>query len=152
MEKGKVLIITILTILIAAFIVFVAVMQHNFNNPEFDQTESGSVHNAELEENPEDETDDETEDSDDTEDKVQKEEEETEEEAVTHSTRYVTVETLNVRSGPGVDYEIAGVVVIDEEVSVEDSGEEWVKITTDEFEGYVNEKYLSDESSEEAAQ
>lgn len=81
--------------------------------------------------------------SDDNE-KIQTEDEE-ESEEITYSTRTVTADLLNARSGPGTDYDIVGIVTIDQEVEVEDDGSEWVKITTPDFTGYVNEKYLSEE-------
>ncbi|WP_165769144.1 SH3 domain-containing protein [Virgibacillus profundi] len=145
MNKGKGLIVGILTILIAAFIVFVVIMQNNFNNPEFAQSELGKVQISSDEENTDKDSNDMNQSTNTTESADDTDEENTEEESVTHSTRNVTVEILNVRSGPGVDYDIAGVVTIDQELEVEDSGDEWVEVTTDEFSGYVNEKYLSEE-------
>lgn len=152
MKRTKAFIAVILTIVALAFIVFVGIMQQKFTNPDFasmptPQTDTESVTSDEESESDvetdavagavgsvvtEDESDeDSTEDAEDVE--------------VSTSTRTVQVETLNARSGPGIDYDLVGVLVMDQQVEVEDRGDEWVKVTTDEFTGYVNAKYLSEE-------
>ncbi|MGJ9457533.1 SH3 domain-containing protein [Oceanobacillus sp. CF4.6] len=135
MDRKKGIVFAILLILTAAFILFVAIMQHNFMNPEF----ADSVNNSANVENDVQEIGD-TETSGEETDRKQIETED----ATTYSKRIVTVDSLHVRSGPGTDFEISGVVTLDQEVEVEDDGSEWVKITTADFTGYVNEKYLTD--------
>lgn len=148
MNKSKGFIYVLLLILSAAFITFVVIMQHNFMNPEFTgkgdaQTRNASNQEAALhnEEKAED-TDADTESNSTEKDNVN-ENNEDESEEITHSVRTVNVDLLNVRSGPGTEYDIAGMVTIDQKVDVEDDGSEWVKIITDDFTGYVNEKYLT---------
>ena len=155
MKRTKAFIAIILTIVALAFIVFVGIMQQKFTNPDFasmpyPQADTESVTTDEDEDEAEEtdavagavgsvvnEEDSDKEETDDTED--------AEDVEVTTSTRTVEVETLNARSGPGVDYDLVGVLVMDHQVEVEDRGEEWVKVTTDEFTGYVNAKFLSEE-------
>jgi uncharacterized protein YgiM (DUF1202 family) len=64
----------------------------------------------------------------------------------------VAVETLNVRSGPGTEFEILAELTKGDEVTItETAGENWVKIEvlildgneTSTLEGYVFRKYLS---------
>lgn len=73
------------------------------------------------------------------------EDEDEESEEVTISIRTVNAETLNARSGPGIEYEITGILLQGQQVQVEDTGGEWVRVITDEFTGYVNVRYLSEE-------
>ncbi|MFC4023757.1 SH3 domain-containing protein [Oceanobacillus longus] len=140
MDRKKGIIFALLLILTAAFIVFVAIMQHNFANPEFavnDATDSVNK-SVEVENDAQEAVDTET-------SEIETDRKQTEtEDITTYSKRIVTVDSLHVRSGPGTDFEISGVLTLDEEVEVEDDGIEWVKITTADFTGYVNEKYLTE--------
>ena len=147
MDRKKGIIFTILLILTALFIGFVAIMQHNFMNPDFAANEDQDMANATNNRTTSTNEDDENNTSDQSNDnKDNKQLEDVEEpEETTFSTRYVTADQLNARSGPGADYDIVGLVTLDQEVEVEDDGNEWVKITTPDFTGYVNEKYLSEE-------
>ncbi|WP_339228695.1 SH3 domain-containing protein [Oceanobacillus sp. FSL K6-2867] len=147
MDRKKGIIFTILLIFSALFIAFVAIMQHNFMNPDFAASEKQSMANTALNSSAtinEAKNDKSSKSPSDDNEKIQTEDEE-ESEEITYSTRTVTADLLNARSGPGTDYDIVGIVTIDQEVEVEDDGSEWVKITTPDFTGYVNEKYLSEE-------
>ncbi|WP_087972657.1 SH3 domain-containing protein [Oceanobacillus rekensis] len=138
-NKKKGIIFTILLLLTAAFIAFVAIMQQNFMNQDFTANDTSTIddESTELKIN--------IEGTDDNVAADDEQIEESEEPEITYSNRLVTADLLNVRSGPGPDFEISGIITIDQEVEVEDDGSEWVKITTDDFTGYVNEKYLSEE-------
>ncbi|WP_067727200.1 L,D-transpeptidase family protein [Oceanobacillus damuensis] len=69
-------------------------------------------------------------------------------EYLSFSTKYVTVSSLNVRNGPGVDYDVAGIVKINEEVQAADSTVDgWIQIKAGKLSGYVNDKYLDDEKT-----
>ncbi|MBP2076527.1 SH3 domain-containing protein [Oceanobacillus polygoni] len=145
MDRKKAIIFTILLILTAVFIAFVAIMQHQFMNPDFATSEEqglAKATNNSLTTISDDENDTSDLSTDDNENNQAEDEDESEE--ITYSTRYVTADLLNARSGPGTDYDIVGIVTIDQKVEVEDDGSEWVKITTPDFTGYVNEKYLSE--------
>ncbi|GAB3057585.1 SH3 domain-containing protein [Virgibacillus ainsalahensis] len=156
MNRYKGIIIFCMTIFAAAFIAFVAIMQHNFMNPEFAATGTQAVSSTdetqEIETNKEEDVSGEIENKQNSADSSTDEEdeqndEESEEETVTYSTKYVNVDSLNVRSGPSLDDEIMGVVTLDQEVEVEDYNDPdgWVQVTTEALTGYVNEKYLDDE-------
>lgn len=141
MKRYKTLFTVLLTIFTLAFFMFVIIMQDKFNNPEFADLPSVQTAN---EPDKISKYDDEEDDEDSKTEDNEKEEINTPVETTT-STRTVLVDTLNARSGPGVDHEITGILVIDQLVEVEDNGDEWVHITSNEFTGYVNEKYLSEE-------
>lgn len=141
MKRYKTLFTVLLTIFTLAFFMFVIIMQDKFNNPEFADLPSVQTAN---EPDKISKYDDEEDDEDSKTEDNEKEEIDTPVETTT-STRTVLVDTLNARSGPGVDHEITGILVIDQLVEVEDNGDEWVHITSNEFTGYVNEKYLSEE-------
>lgn len=163
MKRNQTIIAVLLTILALAFIVFVALMQNNFNNPEFDQltvTTIGNTETSEEDEQVDDESvagaagsvvgDDEEEDAEneaDTDTDTEETDADSDEEQtdVVTSTQTVEAETLNAREGPGIEYDITGVLEAGQVVTVEDSGNDWVKIITSEFEGYVNKNYLSGE-------
>lgn len=148
MKRTKGFIAVILTIIALAFIVFVGIMQQKFTNP-----------NIAAMPYPQAVTESEATDIKNESDKDDKEEmdtpagtidsvgndEEAEDVEGTVSTRTVEVDTLNVRSGPGVDYDLVGVLLMGQRVEVEDNGEDWVKVTTDELIGYVNTNFLSKE-------
>ncbi|HLS09223.1 SH3 domain-containing protein [Lentibacillus sp.] len=72
------------------------------------------------------------------------------EEPIESITKYVTVSSLNVRSGPGTDYDAVGALAINQSVDASAVPEEngWVKIAGDNLSGYVNGKYLSDDKVE----
>ena len=141
MDKRKGIIFTLLLLLTAVFIAFVAIMQHNFMNREsvINDSTNTELNSSELENNPQDTANKKIPTDDD------EQVDESEEQAITYSNRVVTADLLNVRSGPGPEFEISGIVTLDQEVEVEDDGNQWVKITTEDFTGYVNEKHLSEE-------
>jgi len=141
MNRRKGFIFVVLLILSAAFITFVVIMQHNFMNPEFTNNANIQANNTSDQEAT---SDNEKAEETDANSRAEASANEDQEEEVTRSVRTVNVDLLNVRSGPGTEYDIAGMVTIDQEVEVEDDGSEWVKIFTDEFTGYVNEKYLTE--------
>lgn len=161
MKRYKSLFVVLLTIVAFGFIVFVAIMQKNFNNPVFADLPQAENINTNNESNTQDgkNTDSENDtvagaagsivhDENDTEEETDLETDSNEdgpevENEIISSTQTVTADTLNARTGPGIDYEIAGVLVENQEVEVEDSGDDWVKVITDEFTGYVNKNYLS---------
>ena len=157
MKRYKTLFAVLLTVLSLGFIVFVVFMQQQFNNPEFSGLSATTTSKTEQvnEETDADAKSDtvagaagsvvSNEEDESEEEENNNEESETGTDEVTTSIRTVIAETLNARSGPGIEYEVTGVLVLDQVVEVEDHGEEWVKITTEEFTGYVNEKYLSEE-------
>lgn len=159
MKRYKTLFAVLLTIFTLAFIVFVGFMQQKFNNPEFTDlstVQTGNSDNDQKQSEGEEDVENDgvagaagsvVNDNESDENESDENESEAEEEPVevTTSTRTVLVDSLNARSGPSIDHEITGVLVINQVVEVEDSGEEWVKVITDDFTGYVNEKYLSEE-------
>ncbi|MFD1849457.1 SH3 domain-containing protein [Oceanobacillus bengalensis] len=131
MNNRKRIIIIILTILVTSLISFVIIMQHNFMNPDFATAESTVEPTNAKEENV-------------VEVKVEEKQKPHEDEKETISIQYVAAELLNVREGPGTETDIVGVVTLDQEVEVEEMNnpDGWVKITTEDFTGYVNSKYL----------
>jgi uncharacterized protein YgiM (DUF1202 family) len=156
MKRNQRIFAVLLIILSLAFIVFVAIMQKQFNNPEFADLPSTSIESSSESEaaDPEDtETDAdgvagaaESVVNEDEDEEIDEEAEEADEETEpTVSTRTVIAETLNARSGPGIEYDVTGILELDQVVEVEDFGDEWVRVITDEFTGYVNEDYLSEE-------
>ena len=149
MKKYKPLFAILLTILTLVFIVFVGIMQYRFTHPEFTDlnptvsASSNSEDDAEAQDDSDEAQEDES--SAHTDDEDSEADDELTEEETDISTRTVIAETLNARSGPGVEYDITGVLVKGQVVEVEDTGDDWVKITTDEFSGYVNKNYLSED-------
>lgn len=147
MKRYKKLFALLLIILCLGFIVFVVIMQQKFNNPEFVDT---SAAQASVEEAPR------TEISDNgsaagaassliNEDNKNDKDEENAEEDTSTITKVVAVELLGVRSEPSTDSPITGTLVFNQSVEVENGDDEWVKVFTDEFTGYVENKYLSEE-------
>jgi hypothetical protein len=141
MNKKRGFLTFLLFVLTIAFIAFVIIMQHNFANPDFATAETNE--NIDSDDNKDTNRDKE---------KAAKEKEvsDSEEESQdknTPTTKYVNVDLLNVRSDPNTDSEIVGVVTLKQEVVAEntENDEGWVKITTDDFTGYVNGKYLDEE-------
>lgn len=150
MKKYKPLFAVFLLVMSLVFIIFVAIMQHKFNNPEFDDLStyvSADIHATE-DETMKEESDSVagaigsviTENTD-----LSQIDETSDDENLHTKTMIVTAETLNVRSGPGVDYELIEILVEGQTVEVEDTGSDWVKIFSDELTGYVNRNYLSEE-------
>ncbi|WP_058308409.1 SH3 domain-containing protein [Gracilibacillus massiliensis] len=60
--------------------------------------------------------------------------------------KYVHVESLNMRVGPGTEYEVAGVLVENQKITAEiGNGQEgWVQVKTNDTIAYVNNSYLKD--------
>ncbi|WP_068672860.1 SH3 domain-containing protein [Oceanobacillus sp. Castelsardo] len=145
MNKKRGFLTFLLFVLTIAFIAFVIIMQHNFVNPDFATAETNE--NIDLDDKKD--SDGDKVKSKDTE-KLDKEEEVSAEKSQNKTEpakKYVNVDLLNVRSDPNTDSEIVGVVTLKQEVVAEnvDNDEGWVKITTDDFTGYVNGKYLDEE-------
>lgn len=63
----------------------------------------------------------------------------------TYETKYIAISELNVRSGPGLEHNVIGVLTMNEtiEAAAGNSTNGWVKINDDDLQGYVNENYLS---------
>ena len=58
--------------------------------------------------------------------------------------RYINTENLNIRKGPGKNYEVVDVVPIATQISVLETSGKWSKIeTNDGVKGYVSTKFLS---------
>lgn len=140
MDRKKRIWFGILILLFAALFVFIIRMQHEFVNGGY---VAGQTHDKSSQEMTE-------------EVKVQEKdenEEDAEEQAVESaeidqelpSVMYVTADQLNIRSGPGADYPIAGMVTLHEEVQIEEQEEDWVKISVNGVTGYVNIDYLAEE-------
>ncbi|WP_292211910.1 C40 family peptidase [Butyrivibrio sp.] len=55
----------------------------------------------------------------------------------------VTTTTLKVRSGPGLDEEVLGLVPIEDELVVEEELDGWVKVSIEEGDGYVSLDYVT---------
>jgi len=55
----------------------------------------------------------------------------------------VTTTTLKVRSGPGLDQEVLGLVPIEDELVVEEELGGWVKVSIEEGDGYVSLDYVT---------
>jgi uncharacterized protein YgiM (DUF1202 family) len=158
MKKHKGLYIFILTIIALAFIVFVAFMQHNFNNPDFsasgtdpvatDTASSKDSGKAESTANEQKENNDE--DTVNEEDEQAENEGEEDTDTTTPSIQYVNLDLLTVRSEPDLESKIVGYVTKNQEVEVENinNPDGFVKVTTDEFTGYVKDKFLDPEESE----
>jgi len=155
MERKKGILLGILLLLFAALFAFIVLMQYQFVNSGFaeetneNENTSADTYTTDEEDNSVDQDDskDEEDISSDQSDSEDGNETDSNEQP-THSTRYVAADQLNVRTGPGSDYDIAGMVFLDDEVEVEDNGDEWVEITAGDITGYVNENYLSEEDEE----
>ncbi|MDC3412426.1 N-acetylmuramoyl-L-alanine amidase [Terrihalobacillus insolitus] len=55
----------------------------------------------------------------------------------------INVDNLNVRSGPGLSYEVIGQVNQDETYPILDQYEDWVQIETGDFTGWVTKEFLT---------
>lgn len=129
MDKKRGLLTFLLFVLSVAFIAFVIIMQHNFSNPDFATAQSNS----------EEAVKDKSENNSDT-----KDEKETEKD--TETVKYVIADLLNVRSEPNTDSTIVYTLRLNDEVTVEsiEESDEWVQVTTEDFTGYVKDKYLEE--------
>lgn len=127
------------------FVVFVFIMQRQFNNPEFDyQNEVAGVSQSGQEEKTEDT--DKADEEADTDDESKEEAEEADEDT-DNSTRedfQVTADLLNIRSGPSADSEVVATLVTGDIVQVigEEDEYEWVEVTYQDVTGYANAGYL----------
>ena len=61
--------------------------------------------------------------------------------------RYVNVDSLNVRSGPGVNYGVVGALTYNTKVTVHETKGDWSSITAGNLKGYVNNKYLQKDAA-----
>lgn len=153
MDKKK---MGILLLIIAsiAFVLFVVMMQNQFNNPEFENhAHSTSVEAKQTDEhdnkpdenvnidNEENEQLEETEDEEkeDSNDESDSDSEQTE---TVEEDRIVNADLLNVRSGPSTDHQISGTLTTGDIVKVYDEGNEWVEIEYEDITGYVNRNFL----------
>ncbi|RDW20920.1 SH3 domain-containing protein [Oceanobacillus chungangensis] len=151
MKKHKGLYIFILTIITLAFIVFVAFMQRSFMNPEFSASGTDPVLTNTTSSKDSESTEEDAKQNTD-EASVKEEEsqntgaEEDEDETPTISTKVVNVDLLTVRSEPDVESDPIKFVTMNQALEVEDINhpDGWVKVTTDEFTGYVKDKFLDD--------
>ncbi len=110
------------------FVVFVFIMQRQFNNPEFDyQNEVAGVSQSGPEDT--DKADEEA----DTDDESKEEAEEADEDTdnSTGEDFQVTADLLNIRSGPSADSEVVATLVTGDIVQVigEEDEYEWVEVT-----------------------
>ncbi|GGP14137.1 SH3 domain-containing protein [Oceanobacillus neutriphilus] len=127
------------------FVVFVFIMQRQFNNPEFDyQNEVAGVSQSGQDDESEDtDTDDEEADTDD----ESEEEAENADEATDNSTEdgfQVTADLLNIRTGPNANSEVVATLVTGDIVQISSEQDEfgWVEITYQDVTGYANGEYL----------
>ncbi|MEK4302334.1 SH3 domain-containing protein [Oceanobacillus sp. FSL W8-0428] len=123
------------------FVVFVFIMQRQFNNPEFDyQNEVAGVSQSGPEDT--DKADEEA----DTDDESKEEAEEADEDTdnSTGEDFQVTADLLNIRSGPSADSEVVATLVTGDIVQVigEEDEYEWVEVTYQDVTGYANAGYL----------
>ncbi|MFD1450982.1 MULTISPECIES: SH3 domain-containing protein [Oceanobacillus] len=127
------------------FVVFVFIMQRQFNNPEFDyQNEVAGVSQSGQEEKTEDT--DKADEEADTDDESKEEAEEADEDTdnSTGEDFQVTADLLNIRSGPSADSEVVATLVTGDIVQVigEEDEYEWVEVTYQDVTGYANAGYL----------
>jgi len=62
------------------------------------------------------------------------------------SQSYSAIQDINVRSGPGTQYEVIDKVLGGTKITIIENGEKWTKISTDKGEGYVSSKFIRTES------
>lgn len=145
MDKKK-MGISLLIITSIAFVLFVILMQNQFNNPEFENhTHSTSVEAKQTDEH--DNKSDENVDHNDEEDKEKEESNdesnnESEQAETVEEERIVNADLLNVRSGPSTDHQISGTLATGDIVNVYDDGNEWIEIEYEDVTGYVNRDFL----------
>ncbi|GIO23728.1 SH3 domain-containing protein [Oceanobacillus sp. J11TS1] len=141
MGKNSKLRLFLLCIAGGIFIAFVFMMQRQFNNPDFDyQSEVAGMHQSKQDEEKED-TDVNTE-KEEANVSVPEEEKEKEEGEIIEEERQITADLLNIRSGPGPNYEVVETLVLGDHVQVIDDGSDWIEITFGDITGYANRKYL----------
>ncbi|RKQ35498.1 SH3 domain-containing protein [Oceanobacillus halophilus] len=175
MKRKKELIVGAVTI--AVFALFIFIMQNNFQTNEDAVADEGKEKETYVEEESEQkekseeekllsekETKPETENVKEDSSKRAKEDEveleqkdkddtdnnnDDDDKTVSFSKKYVNVSTLNVRSGPGIEHSVVGVVSVNDEIDAaeESHSNGWVQISTNNLKGYVNAKYLSTEKS-----
>ncbi|MDM8098593.1 MULTISPECIES: SH3 domain-containing protein [Oceanobacillus] len=132
------------------FIVFVLVMQRQFNNPDFDfQNEASEVNELENDEETEkadaaDEDADTDEESGDSESEEESEETDADTGDSNEEEYEVTAEVLNIRSSPNADSEVVETLVNGDIVQLigEEDEYEWVEISYQDVTGYANAGYL----------
>ncbi|MFC4023756.1 L,D-transpeptidase family protein [Oceanobacillus longus] len=172
MNRKKGIFFGFVAIISTVFILFIIIMQNGFNSsPTVAQKDSEQIHSKEetdkkVEVKIEGESDPETVDkgqeedsptpskdsevkTESTEETDPKEEDQVEnkQEPVTYSNKFVSVSSLNVRQGPGVNSEVIGIVKINQAIQASDSTTEdgWVQMKANNISGYVNAKYVSDQ-------
>ncbi|MBU9714025.1 SH3 domain-containing protein [Evansella tamaricis] len=123
------------------------------DNPDQNLINVGDTEETSLEQEPEEVVVDRDEETEETEEQIEEELEQQEEETVKEpilKTQYVSVSSLNVRSGPGVQNSVLGVLSINEKVEaeLENPTNGWVKVTSEKVTGFVNKTYLSDKETE----
>lgn len=144
MRKGSKFRLFLLFIAGAIFVAFVFIMQRQFNNPDFDyQNEVAGINQLKQ--------DEENNDTDVTAEEMTDMEEETDEESdesVIEEERQISADLLNIRTGPGPDYDVAETLILGDVVQVIDDGSEWVEISYQGNTGYANSEYLEPISEE----
>lgn len=156
MPRKRSVLYGLIAIALTAFILFIAIMQNNSNNsPKLAQKGNDEVHN--LIERETNVTLKKKDNADlqklslKTSKKESSEEkndgEQVKKTPVPASTMYVTVSSLNIRSGPGSQNDVVGVATINQSLSLKggESTNGWVQVSTDSLSGYVNINYLADE-------
>lgn len=140
MDRKKRIWLVCLIVLFVALFVFIIRMQHQFVNGSYAavQTNDTRVQSEEIED----------EEIEEVEMKENDEEEIEEEASSLPDVMYVTADQLNIRSGPGADYPIEGIVYMHEEVEIEEQEDDWVKINYNDVTGYVSIDYLTEEIEE----
>ncbi|UUI39048.1 SH3 domain-containing protein [Oceanobacillus oncorhynchi] len=126
------------------FIVFVLVMQRQFNNPDFDfQNEASEVNELENDEETE-KADAADEESGDSESEEESEETDADTGDSNEEEYEVTAEVLNIRSSPNADSEVVETLVNGDIVQLigEEDEYEWVEISYQDVTGYANAGYL----------
>jgi uncharacterized protein YraI len=58
------------------------------------------------------------------------------------SQSYITVQDINVRSGPGIEYKVIDKITGGTNVTIIENGEKWSKISTGNSVGYISSKYI----------
>ncbi len=148
MDKKKMGIL-LLIIASTAFVLFVVMMQDQFNNPEFENHgHSRAKQTDEHDNKPQnvviDEEDKQQEETDDKEkeDSNDGSDSESEPDETVEEDRIVNADLLNVRSGPSTDHQISGTLATGDIVKVYDDGNEWIEIEYENITGYVNRNFL----------
>ncbi|WP_152655139.1 SH3 domain-containing protein [Oceanobacillus sp. CFH 90083] len=128
------------------FIVFVLVMQRQFNNPDFDfESEAVEVNKIENEDEPEEEADEDTGTKDESESSEEQAEETEAGSDHSNGEDYeVTADLLNIRSGPNADSQVVATLSTGDIVQIigEEDEYEWVEVSYEDVTGYANAGYL----------